>query len=87
VASAPTEYRLTWSRFDNQADADIGPREEMRTVQPSAQAPAPLLTGAEYLSVTIAAIHPDFPVWERPIKVYFRRGGTTWQTVGLDRLP
>jgi hypothetical protein len=85
VASAPTEYVLTWSRFDNAADAAVGPSEEQRVTAPRADAPAAMLKGGDYVSVTIRTIHPGFPGWNAPVVVYFRQGAAGWQPVGLTR--
>ena len=49
-----------------------------------ARAPAGVLAGSDYVAVSIATRHPDFPAW-KPVQVYFRRAGAGWQTVGLDR--
>ncbi len=86
VATPPSAYVLSWSRFDNDADADIGRREEMRISQPRALAPASILDGSRFVSVAIQTLHADYPHWERPVKVYFRRSSEGWQAGGLDRL-
>ena len=32
--------------------------------------------------------HPDFPAWQHPVHVYFRRApDSTWTLVGLERNP
>ena len=85
VASAPPEYVLTWSRFDNAADSAVGPTEEQRVTGPRADAPAAILKGSDYVSVTIQTIHPGFPGWNAPVVVYFRQGAAGWQPVGMTR--
>jgi hypothetical protein len=86
VATAPAAYVLTWSRFDNAADAPVGSPEEQRVTVPRAEPPATMLTGTDYVSVTIRTMHPDFPGWEAPVVVYFRqRAAGGWQPVGLSR--
>jgi hypothetical protein len=85
VASAPTGYMLTWSRFDNAADAAIGPFEEQRVAGPRADAPPAILKGSDYISVTIRTTHAGFPGWNAPVVVYFRQAAAGWQTVGLTR--
>jgi hypothetical protein len=77
-------YTLRWSRFDNATDTHTAVGDEVLVTRPRAQAPAELLTSGEYVSVSIATRHPAFPAW-RPVRVYFRRTATGWQTVGLDR--
>jgi hypothetical protein len=85
VASAPADYTLAWSRFDNATSASVGPVTEMRVTEPKAKAPAAIADGAEYLSVSIRTSHAGFPNWSQPTVVYFRRSGNSWQTVGLER--
>jgi hypothetical protein len=85
VATAPSEYRLTWSRFDNAAGAAVGPAEEQRTTAPRAEAPPAILNGSDYVSVTIRTIHPGFPGWSASAVVYFRQAPAGWQAVGLTR--
>jgi hypothetical protein len=87
VASAPSGYQLTWSRFDNVTAADVGPREETRISEPNTRAPASLLQDAAFVSLTVRTTHADYPRWEQPVRVFFRRAGPGWQTVGLERLP
>ena len=85
VATRPEAYQLRWSAFDNATDADIGPVERMRTIEPSAAAPAIILQDADFVSVEIQTLHPDFPHWERPVKIHFRRSPEGWEAVGLER--
>lgn len=87
VASAPVEYTLSWSRFDNATDARVGPTVEQRSASPRGAAPIEILAGADYVFVAIAAHHPEHPSWSRPVHAYFRRTGDGWQAVGLERLP
>ena len=85
VATAPSEYLLTWSRFDNTAGASTGPAEQQRVTGPRADAPPAILKGSDYVSVTIRTIHPAFPGWNAPAVVYFRQGPAGWQPVGMTR--
>ena len=85
VASAPAEYHLTWSRFDNATDTAVGTPEEQRVTATRAVAPAGVLQGSDYISVSIRTIHSEFPDWNAPVLVYFRREAAGWQTVGLTR--
>jgi len=87
VASAPSAYVLTWSRFDNTTGATVGASEEMRATGPRAEAPSAMLQGGEFVSVAIRSIHPDFPGWTTPVTIYFRRVADGWQPVGLERQP
>ena len=87
ASATPIEYTLRWSRFDNAADAPVGQAEESRTAGTTGAAPAKILEGAPFVAVAIETIHPDYPHWREPVRVYFRRTASGWQTVGLDRLP
>ncbi len=84
VGGAPEGYALNWTRFDNATDTHTSLGGEVRVTAPGATAPADLLSGAEYVSVSISTRHTAFPAW-KPVRVYFRRIAGGWQTVGLDR--
>ena len=88
MATAAQEYRLQWARFDN-ATGQAGP--PIGTTVPKGlafQAPTSLIAGApDFLQVTVAAIHPEFPAWAVPVTAHFRRTGQDWALVGLARLP
>jgi hypothetical protein len=85
VASAPSSYELTWSRFDNAAAAPAGPAVDVRTTEPRGVAPASVLAGADYISVAVRTVHPDYPRWNAPVTFYFRRVADGWRPVGLER--
>ena len=86
VASAPTSYLLSWSRFDNAVGQSTGTKVETRVTEPSAPGPASILEGSDFVAVSIQTIHPEHPDWT-PVDVVFRRAPTGWQTVGLERTP
>ena len=85
VSTPPASYVFSWSRFDNAIDADTGPTQETRSTQQRVEAPASIMQGADFVSVSIQSIHPNFPRWEQPVKVHFRRSVEGWETVGLER--
>jgi hypothetical protein len=85
VASPPTEYVLAWSRFDNETGAKVGAPIEMRVPSPRATAPANILANADFVSVDVQTVHPEYPHWRVPATFTFRRSGTGWHAVGLDR--
>jgi len=85
VSTEPTRYTLAWSRFDNDADATLGPVWDATTSAPRAVAPAALLDAAAFITVSVETNHPDFPHWRLPVQIYFRRSADGWETVGLDR--
>jgi hypothetical protein len=84
VGGRPDGYTLRWSRFDNAADTHTAVGEEMTVADPRAAAPPAVLAGSDYISVRIETRHPSYQHW-KPVQVYFRRTGSGWQTVGLDR--
>ena len=85
VATAPTAYTYSWSRFDNATDANVGPVEQGRSGEPQVAAPPTILDGADFVAVSIQTVHPDFPQWERPVRIHFRRSADGWDAVGLER--
>jgi hypothetical protein len=86
VSAPPSEYVLTWSRFDNASGSNSEPTEEVRTSAPRATAPRAVLEGSGFVSVAIRSLHKEHPLWERPVTVHFRRTANGWQAVGLTRL-
>lgn len=86
VARPGANYEITWSAFDNSAGSDAGPAAVVRTAELCSMAPASILEGQRFVSATIRAIHPDYPSWVNPVRVYFRRTTTSeWEAVGLER--
>ena len=86
VASPPSSYRMTWSRFDNTA-GPIGSGVEVQASEPKTLAPQGVLEGADFVSVSVRTVHPDHSNWLNPVTFYFRRVADGWQPVGLDRSP
>jgi hypothetical protein len=86
VAPPGASYVLSWARFDNATGTASGPPVEVRTSDTRVLAPPAILQGAEFVTVAIRTVHPDFPHWEAPVTVTFRRTAGEWQTVGIDRV-
>jgi hypothetical protein len=91
IATAPSEYRFTWSRFDNATGATSQSVDGTTVGRTNGvlhgvriETPEALLDSA-FLSVSIRSIHADYPAWSNPVTFTFRRNGTQWETVGLDR--
>ncbi|HEU4894164.1 MAG TPA: hypothetical protein VFT47_21555 [Vicinamibacterales bacterium] len=84
VGGRPERYTLRWSRFDNATDSHTSVGDAVTVTEPRSSAPAGVLRGSDYVSVSIATDHSRYPKW-RPVQVYFRRTAAGWQTVGLDR--
>lgn len=88
VGNAAERYAIQWSRFDNAAAVHSNVGGEQTVTAPRAQAPAALLAGGhEYIAATVRTLHRDFPDWSQPVLLYFRRAGTGWSLVGLERTP
>jgi hypothetical protein len=85
VASAPSRYTFSWSRFDNATSETTGTPVETTAPETRTAAPAAVLTGAEYVTVAVRTTHPDFPTWEMPVTFTFRRASNGWQLVGVER--
>jgi hypothetical protein len=86
VASAADAHDVRWARFDNTTGGTSG---EVTTRESGARmmAPRSVIDGAAFVEVAIASRHPDFPAWNSPVTVHFRRDGDRWQLVGVRRLP
>ena len=86
-APAPTSYTAVWSRFDN-ATGETTRIGETSGRETSMGAPSGLPSaGGAYIELEISAQSSTNPAWGRPIKVHFRRQGSGWKLVGLERLP
>ena len=88
AARAATEgdgYQLQWFRFDNSTNART-PVGDAQTVSTAAsRAPAELLGSGEYVGVSVTAKHATHPGWSRASTFFFRRGGSGWTLVGVER--
>jgi hypothetical protein len=90
VASPMASYVLSWSRLDNATGATVGAAVE-QTVQAgggqvTGRGPESLLAGTAFVQVSVRTMHPDFPQWQTPALLTFRRDGAGWSHVGLDRM-
>jgi len=87
VAEAPSAYHATWSQFDN-ATGQTRPIGDTQSPTTAMQAPAGLPTGADsYVEVSLSADSSEHPSWKQPIRTHFRRDGSGWKLVGLERMP
>ena len=85
-AKPPAGYKVAWSRFDNttgQATAIA----ETSAAEPRVAAPPGLPTGDAYVRAEISCVDGADASWAKPVDVYFRRDGSGWKLVGLERLP
>jgi hypothetical protein len=86
VGSAAERYTVQWSRFDNTTGShhDVGGEETLTDTR--GRVPAALLNAQpEFISARLRAFHTDQPAWSHPLTVYFRRTGSGWSLVGLER--
>ena len=77
-------YTIAWARFDNDSGSSERVSVEKHT-QPRGAAPASLIASADFIEATIWSEQADHPAWGDPVRVYFRRDGAAWRTVGLTR--
>jgi hypothetical protein len=95
IAEPPESYRVEWSRFDNATGTakieivggvvgGIVGRQQLGVEAPRLEVPQ-IFRDAAFFRVSVQTIHPDYPAWASPVTFTFRRNGTQWETVGLDR--
>ena len=87
VATPAAEYRIRWFRFDNvrATRTPVGPIVAVK--EPRAPVPTDLRCCDEFVGADVAALHPEHPEWQQPVRVYFRRLENRWKLTGLERLP
>jgi hypothetical protein len=87
VAEAPTAYHAVWSQFDN-TTGETRHLADTQSPTTSMQPPSGLPTGADsYIEVRLSADSAEHPAWKEPVRTYFRRDGSGWTLVGLERMP
>jgi hypothetical protein len=85
-AAAPGRgYTAVWARFDNATGTAEPVGEPQTGTERRIHAPAAVLT-SEFVQVTIKGDHPTHPGWAIPTKLVFRRTGTSWKLIGVDRM-
>lgn len=79
-------YEAAWARFDNAANS-VTPIATVTSSGKSVRAPDDLPSGSgAYVKVSIRAVEAPHSSWQQPVDVYFRREGTGWKLVGVERL-
>jgi hypothetical protein len=68
----------------NTSQATSSPAASASNAQVRTTVPANVLD-APFIRVTVTTTHADYPAWSSPVTFTFRRAGTQWETVGLDR--
>ena len=85
VASPAASYQVRWARFDNATGLASAGVDTTATAA-RVTAPPQVIAGAQFVQVEIAALHPEFPEWNTPVTIHFRRAGSGWTVVGVTRL-
>ncbi|HEY7474792.1 MAG TPA: hypothetical protein VH679_07255 [Vicinamibacterales bacterium] len=87
VAKGPATYRVSWFLYDNATDTRK-PLSETKSDTTAVQAPSGLPTAAgAMIAADISVESAGHPSWREPVRTWFRRTGTGWTLVGLERLP
>jgi hypothetical protein len=77
-------YKVAWARFDNATGMATAVGEPQIVSEARATAPREALSGA-FVQATLTGDHPTHTGWATPTTVVFRRAGTAWTLVGVDR--
>jgi hypothetical protein len=85
AAEPATSYQLQWFRFDNAVSTRTPFGEPQTIAAPTGHTPEGLLGSGEFVGVEVKALHPQRPGWARPATFFFRRGGSSWTLVGVER--
>ena len=88
VAKVPGDgYRATWSTFDNNTGdvTLIGSQTTGASTEIAAPPSLPTADGA-FIRVGIVTLGEVPEPWTQPVEVYFRRTGSGWKLVGVDRV-
>lgn len=87
VAKPPDRYRASWFQFDN-ATGSTRPLSETTSTSTTIEAPTGLPSGSDaFVAVDISADTKEHEAWRKPVRAFFRRAGSGWQLVGLERIP
>ena len=88
VAPQSTSYEVAWALYDNAA----GRVGETRGRSTGGATTAPLPEAGRdvgdrnlLLRAEIVSRHPDHPDWARPVRVYLRSNGRSYEVIAIDR--
>ncbi len=79
-------YETTWSTFNNGSGGSTPVGAPVTTQDERAQAPVDIARDQQFVKVSIRAVEPLHASWSVPVDVYFRRSGSGWHLVGIERL-
>jgi hypothetical protein len=77
-------YEATWASFNNGTGESTPIGSPVTAQDERLEAPSGI-AGHPFVEVSIRAIKPVHAPWSTPVKVCFRRSGTAWQLVGVER--
>jgi hypothetical protein len=78
-------YRIAWARFDNTTGTATAVGEP-RVVTEARDTAPPEALGGDFVQATLTGDHPTHAGWSTPTTVVFRRAGSGWKLVGVDRM-
>jgi hypothetical protein len=88
VATEPAEYRVSWATYDNTTGVTTPVGQVERCARAQCPPPANVDADTQYLRAEIRTVHPAYPAWTTPVRVFLRRGpDSRWTAVGVERLP
>jgi hypothetical protein len=87
ASAGDLKLKVAWFEFDNRSGA-AKPIGESAGAGRKLSAPRALPSepGA-FVLAEVAVVDSRQPSWSTPVKAYFRRDGSAWQLVGVDRQP
>ena len=81
-------YSTAWAQFDNGTGKVVPLGSAALTLGRRVAAPAELPSSSgSIVRIQVSAWQPTIPSWADPVDVYFRRSGTGWTLVGVERSP
>jgi hypothetical protein len=85
IADRPSEYEVTWFKYDNDNGVRLPLGEVRRFDKTSVPIPVHGLQTAQYAGVEVRTVNADYPAWSRPVRFYLRRTERSWTPVGIER--
>lgn len=79
-------YSISWAQFDNATQTCVPIGSAVMSAARRVRPPGPLPSSpGSFVRVQVAAWQPSIPSWADPVDVYFRRTGSGWTLVSVDR--
>src|SRR5207245_11482470 len=70
VATEPAEYRVNWATYDNTTRVTTPVGQVERRASAQCPLPANVPAGTQYLKAEISTVHPAYPAWSTPVRVF-----------------